>query len=180
MNSIKSIIEQLKARTPLPPLYPNEIWKPQLSAQIQNLQVDAAVRAGLLLWNDDLEASHTISQGISNATGSFWHAVMHRREGDASNSKYWWRRTGAHPAFGAVQQTVLTVLEEEEEAEGTAQTFAEELRRAKTWLPERFVDVCTAGKRGDAWLLRVQAAEIETLLNWCLAHDKSDQSEKPL
>lgn len=39
--------------------------------------------------------------GISLA---FWHAIMHRREGDFSNSKYWYDKVGRHsilPAIGA-------------------------------------------------------------------------------
>ena len=167
-SSFEAIVSQLKAREPLPPLYPTEVWNTDLSAQIQrSTQLSAAVRAGLLLWNDDLDASHTLSQNLHDATGSFWHAIMHRREGDAGNSKYWWHRTGAHPAFGAVRETVLAVLADESDA--SAQNFADELRSTGTWLPERFVDACTAGGRdGAAWLLRVQVAEIETLLNWCL------------
>ncbi len=168
MSEVEIYIQRLKARELLPPLYPTEVWDADLSTQIRDsTQSSDAVRAGLLLWNDDLDASHTISQNISDATGSFWHAIMHRREGDASNAKYWWRRTDAHPAFGAVQQAVLAVLESETSA--PAQNFADELRRAQTWLPERFVDACAAGKPSGNWLLRVQTAEIETLLNWCFA-----------
>src|SRR5271154_5224554 len=58
-----------------------------------------ALLAGLWLWHDGLEESHRISQSISDSTGSFWHAVMHRREGDFSNSKYWYARTTGHPVF---------------------------------------------------------------------------------
>lgn len=169
--TFQDIANRLRNREPLPPLYPTEVWDAELSAQIQQAaHLDDAGRAGLLLWNDDLDASHTISQGISDATGSFWHAIMHQREGDAGNSKYWWRRTGTHPAFGAVQQAVLAALRDENDA--SAKTFAAELQRAGTWLPERFVDACAA-QRDDGWLLRVQVAEIETLLNWCLVEDKS-------
>jgi len=57
-----------------------------------------AVLAGLWLWHDWLDESHTLSQSITSTTGSFWHAIMHRREGDFSNAKYWYARCGGHPA----------------------------------------------------------------------------------
>ena len=58
-----------------------------------------ALVAGLWLWHDFLDASHTISQSIATPTGSFWHAIMHRREGDFSNAKYWYARCRNHPAL---------------------------------------------------------------------------------
>jgi len=63
--------------------------------------------AGLWLYVDDLERSHTISQGISSATGSFWHGIMHRREGDFSNSHYWMRRAATHPLFDELAPAAL-------------------------------------------------------------------------
>lgn len=58
--------------------------------------------AGLWLYVDDLDRSHTISQSMEDQTGSFWHGIMHRREGDFSNSHYWFRRVGQHPAMAAI------------------------------------------------------------------------------
>ena len=55
--------------------------------------------AGLWLWHDFLDESHAISQGIETPTGSFWHAIMHRREGDFSNAKYWYARCRNHPTL---------------------------------------------------------------------------------
>ncbi len=55
--------------------------------------------SGLWLLAGDLDRSHTISQNISSAEGSFWHAIMHRREGDFGNSKYWFRKVGDHPVL---------------------------------------------------------------------------------
>jgi hypothetical protein len=60
---------------------------------------EPALCAGLWLYVDALERSHQISQGLEDATGSFWHGIMHRREGDFSNAHYWFRRMGAHPAL---------------------------------------------------------------------------------
>jgi hypothetical protein len=58
-----------------------------------------AVMSALWLRHDWLEQSHHICQGIDTPTGSFWHAIMHRREGDFSNSRYWYHRTNAHAMF---------------------------------------------------------------------------------
>src|SRR5215213_6886895 len=62
--------------------------------------------AGVWLLHDCLDESHTISQGIDTASGSFWHAIMHRREGDFSNAKYWFRSAGPHPAFAELGERV--------------------------------------------------------------------------
>ena len=57
----------------------------------------SAMLGGLWLWHDWLDASHRISQANDSPTGSYWHAIMHRREGDFSNSCYWYARCEAHP-----------------------------------------------------------------------------------
>jgi hypothetical protein len=58
-----------------------------------------ALRSALWLYIDELDQSHKVSQGIGDATGSFWHGIMHRREGDFSNSHYWFDKVGEHPAI---------------------------------------------------------------------------------
>lgn len=55
--------------------------------------------SGLWLLAGELDRSHSISQDIGSVEGSFWHGIMHRREGDFGNSKYWFRRVGSHPVF---------------------------------------------------------------------------------
>ena len=167
---LDQFITRLQARQPLPPLFPRQIWDVALSREIHSATgLSDNERAGLLLWNDDLEASHTISQGISTPTGSFWHAIMHRREGDASNSLYWWRRVGNHPAFAEIYQTVLPVLESE--TEKGAVEFKTALSRTEIWLPDEFVRHCERA-RNEEWLQRVQVIEMETLLRWCHQHNE--------
>ena len=65
--------------------------------------VDAArmslALCGLWLLAGDLDRSHSISQNIASTDGSFWHGIMHRREGDFGNAKYWFQRVGAHPVL---------------------------------------------------------------------------------
>ena len=55
--------------------------------------------SGLWLLAGDIDRSHTISQDIHTSTGSFLHGIMHRREGDFGNAKYWFRKVGNHPVL---------------------------------------------------------------------------------
>lgn len=102
--------------------------------------------SGVWLLYDFLDDSHTISQSISTPEGSFWHGVMHRREGDYSNAKYWFRNVGDHP--------VLDALDE----------------RFGGWDPYDFVDRCADAVRSGAGrdeCLDQQQAEWELLFDYC-------------
>lgn len=49
------------------------------------------------LWYDakgDWESSHNIAQDMHNELGSWMHAYLHRKEGDAFNAGYWYRQAG--------------------------------------------------------------------------------------
>lgn len=86
---------------------------PRQTALVEQLLKDPALNgrpdlaAALWLYVDDLDRSHTVSQGIENATGSFWHGIMHRREGDFSNSHYWMRRAAGHPLVAQLDPAKL-------------------------------------------------------------------------
>ncbi len=64
---------------------------------------DSHLAAAMWLYVDDLHRSHRISQQRDDATGSFWHGIMHRREGDFGNSLYWFRKAGDHPAMARIK-----------------------------------------------------------------------------
>ena len=55
------------------------------------------------LWYDkkgDWHTAHEIVQDASDADSAWVHAYLHRKEGDLSNARYWYRRSG-HPEFTA-------------------------------------------------------------------------------
>ncbi len=52
------------------------------------------VRGGLLYAVDAIDAAHRFFQDESSDLGSYWHGMVHRREGDFDNARYWFRRVG--------------------------------------------------------------------------------------
>ena len=105
------------------------------------------VRSGLYLYFSALDESHDISQRISTATGSYWHGIMHRQEGDWSNAKYWFRRVGSHPVYANIE----------------SETGA-------SWDPFQFVDDCAAASSdglGRARALELQMLEWRLLMGHC-------------
>ncbi len=62
--------------------------------------------SALWLLSGELDRSHTISQQFESAEGSYWHGIMHRREGDFGNAKYWFRRVGSHAATSQLADVI--------------------------------------------------------------------------
>lgn len=59
------------------------------------------------LWHDargDWETAHQVAQDVKDFDGSWVHAYLHRKEGDAGNAAYWYRRASRPVATGPLQQ----------------------------------------------------------------------------
>ncbi|TWT62257.1 hypothetical protein [Rubinisphaera italica] len=121
-----------------------------------------AVLAGLYQWYDALHMSHEFSQSVQytgrHKAGDYWHAIMHRREGDYSNSKYWFRNVGSHPLYPTLKKA----------AEDLAEHSALQL---PAWSPEQFVDLCSRSEPGsdhEKYARRIQALEMVLLMRHTL------------
>jgi hypothetical protein len=141
-----------------------------LLSRIRSEDDATAFRAGLLQMNDFLDASHEHSQSIEgegrNRAGDYWHAVMHRREPDYSNAKYWFRRVGSHPIFVELASRAAALL-------GAFQQVSREWRGrllpGGRFDPVAFVDLCQACPNSETddlsrFARRLQWIEMQLLL----------------
>ena len=133
--------------------------------KIADHDMAACCLAGVWLLHDYLDESHNVSQGIDTPSGSFWHGIMHRREGDFSNAKYWFRRVGTHPVLDRVAES----LQNAGASGNTSASFGE--TRLREYDPFDFVDRCQAIARGKSnereLCLDIQQAEWECLFDHC-------------
>jgi hypothetical protein len=151
---------------PLGPGRPQPDFKTRLEAldaalgpRIADRDMAACCRAALWLAFDFLDESHQISQGIQTVEGSYWHALMHRREPDHSNAAYWLKRVGTHPIFAELAKAAADLGY---------------LGQGTRWEPFVFNDHCEEHRgKGDATeelLRKVQRAEWELLFRYCFRH----------
>lgn len=134
-----------------------------LVAGYQN-EIDAeAVRAGLLQLHDFLDESHRVSQayegeGLHGAC-DYWHGIMHRREPDVSNSKYWFRRVGTHPQFPELAKRSAFLIEHS----GLDTDWADHICGGGNWDPGAFIDFCAECRDSQDPELTLLAEQIQLL-----------------
>ena len=139
-----------------------------LGAKVSDRLMAQAVRAGLLLVVDAWNEAHEVAQDLDSVEGSYWHGIVHRREPDAGNAKYWFRRVGTHPIFARLGEWDSSF------SPPVKQVFSK-LIPSGSWDPFMFIDVCVGNVDGDSselcsTLVTLQAREIRLLLEHCIRH----------
>jgi hypothetical protein len=135
-------------------------------AKVMDRDMALCCLAGLWLLHDFLDDSHTISQAVDTSSGSFLHGVMHRREGDFSNAKYWFRRVDSHEVLENLGPSVIELADN-----AASKSIADRLVPRGQFDPYAMVDACQsalrAGDDAEAFCRRVQQAEWEFLFAHC-------------
>lgn len=181
------VLEKLRSRPGLPPLTPKHVWHPGLARDIAALSEEAlaggmpdgklsapAWKAALHLWNDDLEAAHELAQELHTATGSALHGIVHRREGDYSNARYWFVRSGDHPAYHGLQARASELIGRQRLDAGTIGQALAAIREQGSWNPSLFantIEIHETRTNGDdldllSLLERLQMLELDAMLRF--------------
>lgn len=135
--------------------------------KVRHPEMADACLAGIWLRYNFLDESHEISQNLSSSSGSYWHAIMHRREPDYGNAKYWFRRVGRHPIMQDLAASAAKIT-----SGGTLDAATRFLASGEDWDPMAMVDGCQAVARGrtsnQEFLIQTAAEEWRLLFDYCL------------
>jgi hypothetical protein len=136
-----------------------------LGGPILDREAAAACQAGLWLLHNYLDEAHALAQDLDGAEGSYWHALMHRREPDFANSKYWSRRVGQHPIFEPLRADAARLAADQRHSS------TDFLKSQSAWDPFAFVDLCAVALAGrlpcTELCQQIQRREWELLFDYC-------------
>lgn len=102
-SNLAAVSEILVQRQPLPPLSPKQVWREDLRPRIDALAVDELVKGILHLLNDDLMSAHRVAMSMEDENAKYLHALVHRREGDFSNARYWLKTLREQPVWSELK-----------------------------------------------------------------------------
>ncbi len=115
------------------------------------------VRGGLLYAVDALDAAHAFFQDDPSDLGSYWHGMLHRREGDFDNARYWFRRVGRLSIFNELHRAACE--------------HSATMARQDHWDAYLLTGLCEQVKFGAPELaaecVKLQQVEFEGLFDYC-------------
>lgn len=114
------------------------------------------VRAGLLYALDAIDESHRIIQAVDGDESAYCHGMVHRREGDFYNARYWFSRAGTLSSFGSIHRAASAV--------------SSVVAAQANWDPYLFTGLCEQERFGDTEmrgeLVKLQRIEFEVLFDY--------------
>ena len=93
-----------------------KFYDDKVAPKLNNKYMAPLCLAGLQMANDCIWEAHEIVQDIDDMEASYWHAIMHRQEGDYPNASYWYRLVGNSDLYPQILNESQTYLESIEPA----------------------------------------------------------------
>jgi hypothetical protein len=126
-----------------------------------------ALSAALLQIHDFWTLSHEAAQEADDQGerhfSAYWHGIAHRREPDAGNAGYWFRRVGNHEIFTLLADQSEPLLDVHGDSGLTARLLGK-----GGWNPMAMIDLCTQARPGtpqETIARRLQRLEMQLLLD---------------
>lgn len=181
--SIQEVVGLLKQR-PILSVGPHIIWNERLDRQIKAIPLtegddekrayEIALKGAFLIYNDSLSKGHDELQDrlvyARHDTSSYWHGIMHRKEGDYNNAKHWLPLD--HPIHAELLEKTRAFVREQQISDLELKASLNKLAEQPTWNPGLFVDLVkehvTKGLSEEAATLlnNIQKFEIDLLLDF--------------
>ena len=122
----------------------------------------SAPMAGLWLYFNCFEEAHQLADSCQSPDGYYWHAMLHRQEGDLGNAAYWFRKTGRHRVFSELAAQAASITQRYPGAEF----------RSGRWDPFAFLSfwdraLTQPGSEQESAALEIQRAEWQLLFDHC-------------
>jgi hypothetical protein len=121
--------------------------------------------AGLLQVHDFWDASHDAAQRADDVGerdySAYWHGIAHRREPDAANAAYWFRRVGKHAVFGPLAQAARPLLDALGDSALSGRLIAN-----GAWNAMGMIDACTQARPNTSQ--ETLARRLQRLEMWLL------------
>jgi hypothetical protein len=167
-SSLPSLGPEIASKTP--------VWLAEYLQTLADRQFDCslnagpdaiALAAGVWQMNGFLDRSHELAQSVEgrrkNRAGDYWHAIMHRREPDYSNAKYWCRRVGQHAIHDFLARDAQDILSGCKSPEAPQWNSTLTGKSRQKWDSFAFVDLCEEVADGHDTELSLAARQIQMI-----------------
>ena len=142
-----------------------QLWRPIRDAdesaltseqKVGDAQTFTLIRGALLYALDDLDGAHGFFQDVPGDLAGYWHGMLHRREPDFENARYWFRRAGTLPFF--------------DELHSRAAKQSADMAKQPSWDPYLFTGQCEQARHGETESLSelrdLQRAEFDVAFDY--------------
>ena len=132
----------------------------EVAPLVKNKKYGQLCLAALMFAQDYIWEGHEIVQDYPDLEASWWHAFMHRMEGDYGNAAYWYRRVGTPSEYSDLFKEIRQL---------DLESPISQIQESSSWDPFEFNGLINNYKRtNEESLKKVHSLEFKYLFGLCL------------